>query len=398
MIVFLLCSCLVAFCFYLYAAYISLFCFKQSGPTNVDYHPPISILKPLCGLDTDAYEKLASFCQQHYPTYQIIFGVREKNDPAIAVVKQIIQDFPKIDIQLVIDDRVIGNNLKVSNLANIAPRVRHDFLLISDSDIKVGPNYLQNIIQPMQDDQIGLVTCLYRSQATNPVAAFEALSISTDFHPSVLVARQLGWMKFAMGSSILMRRSVLKTMGGFGAIADYLADDFMLGNLTAKLGFKVTLSDYVVDHTLETATLIDLVQHQTRWNRCTRASNFSGYIGLFFSHGVALSLGVLALSQGAIWGWGVFGLILTARLLMAWAVGVRCLKDSVATQLLWLVPIRDLLSFGLWVYGLIGDRIVWRDQEFRLLWGGKLERLNQPSAPAMATLIKAEVEHKSLRA
>jgi ceramide glucosyltransferase len=391
MIVFLLCSCLVAFCFYLYAAYISLFWFNQSGPSNLDYHPPISILKPLCGLDTGAYAKLASFCQQQYPTYQIIFGVRESNDPAIAVVKQIISDFPKVDIRLVIDDHVIGNNLKVSNLANIAPFVRHEFLLISDSDIKVGPTYLQRIVQPMQDERIGLVTCLYRSQVTSPIAAFEALSISTDFHASVLVARQLGWMKFAMGSSILIRRSVLKAMGGFEAIADHLADDFMLGNLTAKLGFKVTLSDYAVDHTLETATFIDLVEHQTRWNRCTRASNFSGYLGLFFSHGVALSLAVLALSQAAPWAWGVLGLVLTARLFMAWAVGVRCLKDPVATQLLWLVPIRDLLSFGLWVYGLIGDRIVWRGQEFRLLWGGKLLRLS-PANVAGVPLIPKEVE------
>jgi ceramide glucosyltransferase len=392
MIVFLLCSCLIAFCFYLYAAYISLFHFNQSEPSNLDYHPPISILKPLCGLDTDSYPKLASFCQQHYPTYQIIFGVREKTDPAIAVVKQIINDFPQVDIRLVVDDRVIGNNLKVSNLANIAPYVRHELLLISDSDIKVGPDYLQRIVQPMQDEQMGVVTCLYRSQATHPIAAFEALSISTDFHPSVLVARQLGWMKFAMGSSILMRRSVLKQMGGFGAIADYLADDFMLGNLTAKLGFKVTLSDYVVDHTLETSTFIDLVEHQTRWNRCTRASNFSGYLGLFFSHGVALSLAVLALSHGAMGAWAVFGAVLAARLLMAWAVGVKCLKDSVATQLLWLVPIRDLLSFGLWVYGLIGDRIVWRGQEFRLLWGGKLVRLNPISIAAVVPLIHKEVK------
>jgi ceramide glucosyltransferase len=396
MIVFISVSCLVAFCFYLFAAYISLFCFKQLGPRNLDYHPPISILKPLCGVDTDAYAKLASFCQQQYPTYQIIFGVREKTDPAIAVVKKIMKDFPQVDIQLVADDRVIGNNLKVSNLANIAPHVRHEFLLISDSDIKVGSDYLQQIVQPMQDEQVGLVTCLYRSQATNPIAAFEALSISTDFHPSVLVARQLGWMKFAMGSSILIRRSVLNAMGGFAAIADYLADDFMLGNLTAKLGYKVTLSDYVVDHTLETATFVELVEHQTRWNRCTRASNFSGYIGLFFSHGVALSLTFVAVTQGSLWGWGVLGLVFAARLLMAWAVGVRCLNDTVATQLLWLVPIRDLLSFGLWVYGFIGDRIVWRGQVFRLLRGGKLERLSPSLVPAMIPLVQREVEHSQL--
>jgi ceramide glucosyltransferase len=390
MIVFILFSCLVAFCFYLYAAYISMFCFRQTALANTDYHPPISILKPLCGLDPDAYTKLSSFCQQVYPTYQVIFGVRDPVDPAIALVKRIIADFPQVDIRLVVDERVIGNNLKVSNLANIELYTRHDLLLIADSDINVGPDYLQRIVQPMQDQQIGLVTCLYRSKATNPIAAFEALSISTDFHPSVLVARQLGWMKFAMGSSILIRRSVLKQIGGFWAIADHLADDFMLGNLTAQAGYQVTLSDYVVDHTLETPTFIDLIEHQTRWNRCTRASNFSGYLGLFFSHGVALSLLLVVLAQGAVWSWAVFGLILVARLFMAWAVGVRCLKDSVAAQLLWLVPMRDLLSFGLWVYGLMGDRIVWRDQQFLLLKGGKLKRLQ---LMAETSLIEKEIEN-----
>lgn len=395
MIGFFLFSSLVSVAYYLYATYVSLFCFRQSQRLDVSYYPPVSILKPLCGLDINSYEKLSSFCQQVYPTYEIIFGVRDNVDPAIAVVKRIIQNFPQLDIKLVIDDRVIGSNLKVSNLANIAPHARYDLLLISDSDIKVDSSYLHQIVQPMQKDQVGLVTCLYRSQATNPIAAFEALSISTDFHPSVLVARQLGWMKFAMGSSILMRRSVLKRMGGFPAIADYLADDFMLGNLTAKLGFQVTLSDYVVDHTLETPTLVDLIEHQTRWNRCTRASNFSGYLGLLFSHGVALSLIGLILTTDVMQGWEVFGLTLAARFLMAWAVGVRCLKDPIAAKLLWLVPLRDLLSFGLWIHGFMGDRIVWRGTVFRLLRGGKLEQQLQHSPSIAVPLAEAEAAQVS---
>ncbi|WP_404791070.1 bacteriohopanetetrol glucosamine biosynthesis glycosyltransferase HpnI [Altericista sp. CCNU0014] len=389
MVVFILFSCVVSFWFYLYAAYIGLMCFKQSEPTNSDYHPPISILKPLCGPDADAYAKLSSFCQQAYPIYQIIFGVRDPADPAIAVVEKLIADFPQVDIRLVADDRILGNNLKVSNIANIEPYAHHEFLLIADSDIKVGPSYLQRLVQPMQDRNVGLVTCLYRSQATNPIAAFEALSISTDFHPSVLVARQLGWMKFAMGSSILIRRSVLNAIGGFKAIADHLADDFMLGNLTTQAGYRVALSDYVVDHTLETPTFIDLIEHQTRWNRCTRSSNFTGYLGLFFSHGVMLSLVLVALTRGVAWSWAVFGLILAARLFAAWAVGVRCLEDPVVAKFLWLVPLRDLLSFGLWVYGLAGDRVVWRDQQFCLLKGGKLERLEPLSETA---LVAKEVE------
>jgi ceramide glucosyltransferase len=376
MIVLVLILCMIAVFYYSYAIYASITFFARPQAINPTFYPPISILKPICGLDSDSYTNLASFCQQDYPTYQIIFGVRSAADPAIPTLRQIIRDFPSIDIRLVVDEQTIGTNLKVSNLANVEPYALYDLLLISDSDIKVGPDYLRRIVQPMQQLQTGVVTCLYRSRVQNPIAALEALSISTDFHANVLVARQLGWLKFAMGSSILIRQTVLREIGGLKAIADYLADDFMMGNRTAKAGHKVVLSDYVVEHTLDTSSWIDLIQHQTRWNRCTRAASLSGYLGLFLGHGITLSLIFVLINQGSPFSWSVFALTLTARLLMGWVVGIRSLNDNVAKKLFWLIPVRDLLSFGLWSYGLIGDRISWRGKQFLIGKEGKLIALD----------------------
>jgi ceramide glucosyltransferase len=380
MTVILLALCATALVFYGSSALISLLFFSQTDETNSCFAPPISILKPVCGLDQGAYDNWASFCQQHYSAYQLIFGVSDSNDPAISLVRKLIQNFPAIDIRLVIDSRTSGSNLKVSNLANLEPYAQHDLILISDSDIQVGPDYLQSIVQPMQNLKTGVVTCLYRSRVYSFIAALEALSISTDFHATVLLARQLGWMKFAMGSSILIRRAVLEKMGGFKAIAHYLADDFMLGNLTVQAGFSVELSRYVVNHTLETKSIIDLIQHQTRWNRCTKAANPWGYFGLIVSHGTTFSLIFLLISEESGLGWAVVATIWTARILMGWIVGVKGLNDKVAARFLWLIPLRDLLSFGLWCGGFIGDRVVWRGKEFRLVSGGKLIPI-QPETP-----------------
>jgi ceramide glucosyltransferase len=377
MIILTLCVlCVIALLFYGFSIYASLSLFSRAKVLDTRFQPPISILKPLCGLDGNVYQNLATFCQQNYPTYQILFGVRDRADPVIDVVKQLIHDFPQVDIQLVVDDRVIGTNLKVSNLANLELHARYDFILISDSDIRVGSHYLQRIIAPMQHPKTGVVTCLYRSKVYSPIAALEALSISTDFHAGVLVAQQIGWMKFAMGSSILMRQKVLENIGGFEAIAHHLADDFMLGNLSAKAGYNVILSDYVVEHTLTTFSFQDLIAHQTRWNRCTRVSNPWGYVGLLLTHGTTLSLMFLLLSHGSRLGWTVLLIVWAARFSMGWVVGVQGLKDKVAAQLLWLIPLRDLLSFALWVYGFIGDHIVWRGKRFRVLKGGTLQALD----------------------
>jgi len=355
----LLILCLCAIWFYCYSIYAAIDFFGSPDPVEPDFHPCVTLLKPICGLDSDAYENLASFCQQDYPQYQIIFAVRDQHDPGVEVVKQIIDNFPSIDIQLVVNDRTIGTNLKVSNLANAAAVAKYSILLIADSDIRVGSDYLRRVIQPMRDPTVGVVTCLYRSLTQGWMARIEALWISTEFHPRVLVARKLEGIKFALGSTIVIQRSALEAIGGFLAIADYLADDFQLGNLPAQVGYKVVLSDYVVEHVLATASFSDLIQRQIRWACCQRVSRPWGYLGLIFTHGTATSLTGL-------------GITWTMRLLMAWVVGVRSLKDPTAKKFLWLVPLRDLMSFALWCYSFVGNVIEWRGQRLKLTKGGKL--------------------------
>ncbi len=385
----LLLFCITSLCFYVYAIYAARRFFTRSAAWHslnvLSPLPPITILKPICGLDSKAYTNLSSFCNLNYPTYQILFGVREATDLCIPVIHQLIQDFPNCDIRLVISDRVIGSNLKVSNLSNLEPFAKYDLFLISDSDIRVTPDYLYQTVQPMSDSEVGVVTCLYRSQVQSAIAKFEALAISTDFHAGVLVARHMGWMKFAMGSSILIRKQVMTEIGGFSAIADYLADDFMLGNLPNQKGYRVVLSDYIVDHSLDTATLLDFIQHQTRWNRCTRSANPGGYWGLVVTQGVTLSTLFCLLQHGSLLGWGVLGVVWSVRLLMAWVIGVHYLKDQVARQWIWGVPARDLVSSVLWFYGLVGNRVTWRGQHFQLVADGKLIPVSKETSPSPLT-------------
>lgn len=367
----LLILCLSAVLFYCYGIYAAIaFCYHAS--VDPSFHPPITILKPICGLDSDAYENLASFCRQNYSTYQIIFSVRDSQDSGIAVVKQIIEDFPHLDIQLVISDRTIGTNLKVSNLENAKAVAQYEILLIADSDIRVGSDYLQRVVQPMQDNNVGVVTCMYRSLPQGWVTTLEAIGTATDFHAGVLVSNQLEGIKFAFGSTIAIRRQVLETIGGFKAIADYLADDFQLGYLPTQAGYQVVLSDYVVDHVLGSSTVIAAIKHQIRWARCIRVSRPWGYLGLIFTYGTVTSLLLLVVTQGSILGWAGLGITWMTRLIMGWFVGVKILNDPVAKQFLWLIPVRDLISFAIWCYGFFGSTIEWRGRQLRLDKQGKL--------------------------
>jgi ceramide glucosyltransferase len=370
--------CLSAIAFYSYAIYAASVWLNRSIPIEQDFHPPVTILKPICGLDWDAYENLASFCQQNYPTYQIIFAVLESNDPAIEVVEKLIYYFPELDIQLVVSDRTIGTNRKVSNLANAAAVAKYDILVIADSDIRVRSDYLERVVQPLHHSSVGVVTCLYRSLAQGWVAAFDALGTATDFHAGVLVATKLEGIKFALGSTIVIRRAVLEKIGGFEAIADYLADDFLLGNLPTRTGYTVVLSDYVVDHVLGSNTLADSIRRQIRWARGTRVSRPWGYLGLIFTHGTVATLLLLLATGGSIFSWVLLGITWSMRLAMGWVVGVKSLDDPVAKNFLWFIPLRDLMSFAVWCSSFTGNWIEWRGKRWQLTKGGKLRPLYFP--------------------
>ena len=364
--------CISAMAYYGYAIYAAHRFFAQPGTIDPEFQPPISILKPVCGLDRNAYENLSSFCRQDYPRYQIIFAVQDWSDSSVAVIRQIIHDFPTVDIQLVINDRTIGANRKVSNLANAVTKAEHEILIFSDSDVYVESDYLQHMVQPFKSALVGVVTCLYRAATEGWLTSLEALSSATEFLPGVLVSNHLEGTKFAMGQTIVMRRSVLEEIGGFAAIADYLADDFQLGHLPAQAGYRVVLSHYLIDHVMTTIALKGSLQRQLRWMVGIRVSRWWGYAGLIFTYGTVSSLLFLLAACGSRVGWLVLGLVWTSRLGMAWFVGVRSLNDPIARKLLWLVPLRDCISFVLWCYGFFGDRVEWRGRRFKLMRHGEL--------------------------
>ncbi len=374
---------LAAIWFYGYSIYGARDLFSRPPQTSWDFHPPVSLLKPLCGLEAGAYENLSSFCRQDYPEFQIVFGVQDPHDPSVTVVQQLIRDFPHVDIQLVINSRSIGASPKVSNLANIEAGAKHPLLLIADSDIRVGEDYIRRTIQPMRDPQVGLVTCMHRSLNKGIVPTIEALRISTDFCAGLLVARKLEGVKFALGSTIVVRREALKSAGGFAALGDYLADDFMLCALVRQSGYEAILSDYVVEHALATRGWRDLFQRELRWNRGMRVTRPWGYLGLIFTQGVVTSAAFLYLTTGSVLGQIVLAATWTARLVMSYIVGSRYLGDRAARKYWWMVPVADFVGFVSWCSGFLGNTVDWRGRRFELSPAGKLVLI--PVGPTWAS-------------
>ncbi|KEF41838.1 MAG: hypothetical protein ER33_09315 [Cyanobium sp. CACIAM 14] len=372
----------VAGIFYYLAACYAVFRFKQeSHGDHALIQPPVTIVKPLHGADSDTYGALESFCCQNYPCFQMIFSVRSPADPVVAVVEQLIHDYPHLDLCLVVSDHSWGANNKVNNMANALAHAKHPIYVFADSDIWVQPDDLVRILQPLANPHVGLITTMYRTRPKGWLAAFEALGTSTEFFPSVLLARQLEGMAFAFGATIVIRRDVLESFGGLPVIANYLADDYKIGACTAKAGYQVVLSDCVVEHALTTADLKSLILHQLRWVRGNRFSRPWGTLGLLFSYGTVSSLAFLLLTNGSLLAVLLFSLSWMLRYLLGWMVGVRLLQDQPASRLLWLAPVRDLVSFLIWSASWFGSDVVWNNRHFRLSKGGWIREYPSPTSP-----------------
>jgi len=329
--------------------------------------PPISILKPLKGTDPEMYESFRSHCLQEYPEYEIIFGVNDPSDPAIESVRALQGEFPDLRIHLIISPKLVGANVKVSNLAQMLDASSFDHLLVNDSDIRVGPDYLRRAIAPLVDSRVGMVTCLYRAVAGATLGShLEALGISTDFCPSVLAARQIEGIHFGLGSTLAFRRVELEKIGGFTSFVDYLADDYELGKRIAGLGLTVELSDAVVETYLPSYTLREFFAHQLRWARGVRDARTSGYLGLAFTFGILWAFIALAASRGAFWACGALAVTLVLRLAVALVVGWGVLKDTQVLRDAWLIPLRDLFAVAVWIVSLAGHTVTWRGDRFHL--------------------------------
>lgn len=337
--------------------------------------PPVSILKPLKGIDLEMYESLRSHCLQDYPEYEIVFGVSDINDPATAIVKRVQGEFPNRRLRLVLCDKVLGANRKVSTLAQMASIAEHDFLVVNDSDIRVAPDYLRSVMSKLTSPDTGLVTCLYRGVASGTLASrLESLSISTDFIPGVMAARQIeGGLRFGLGSTLAFRKHDLRAAGGFEAIADYLADDYELGRRIAANHRKVQLAESVVETYLPAYDFAEFFSHQLRWARTIRTSRPGGYAGLIFTFTLPWAALTLAVVRGTAWPWILFAAAALIRVSTALVIGRVVLRDKGTLRSLWLLPIRDVLAVVFWVGGLAGRKIVWRGETF-YLEDGKLRR------------------------
>jgi ceramide glucosyltransferase len=338
--------------------------------------PPLTILKPLKGVDPQIWKSFVSHCEQDYPQLQLIFGVSDPDDPAIALVRKLQKQFPTRQIDLLECPQILGTNVKVSNLVQMLPAARHEILLVNDSDIRVPHDYLRRVVEPLADWNVGLVTCLYRGIAAKTVGSrLEAIGIATDFVPGVLSARFLEkGVRFALGSTMAFRRSDLAAIGGFEVLLDYLADDYELGSRIAAKGKKVELSSVVVDTFLPAYSFSEFLDHQLRWWRTIRDARRGGYLGLLFTFGLPWALATVIAARGAAWSWLLFAITVAARLTLGLGTALRALEDRQPLLNIFLLPMRDLLAPLLWAAGLVGNRIHWRGEEFNLK-NGRLTRI-----------------------
>lgn len=341
----------------------------RSGTKTAVKLPPVTVLKPLCGAEPGLYENLRSFCRQDYPEFQIVFGVCDRDDPALAVVARLVAEFPDLPIDVVVDPRQHGGNRKVSSLINMLGRARHDVLLMADSDAYVGPDYLATVTAPLLDRKVGLVTCIYHGEPTARIwSRLGAMYVNEWYMPSVLLARLFGHQGYASGQTLCMRRDTLQGIGGLRAISDHLADDYRLGELIRGLGLRIVLSPYLLRAEHHEPTLDLLVRHEVRWMRTLRILRPRSFSLIFFGFSVPLALvGLLLCSldtSPSPLARTLFALTVVARVVLHFAHRLRGERPLLAD--LWLLPARDLLLCWVWWRTFFTSRITWRGSEFHV--------------------------------
>jgi ceramide glucosyltransferase len=336
--------------------------------------PGVTILKPLCGAEPETYACLRSFCVQAYPKFQIVFGVCDSADPVLDVVARLRGEFPQLDMRVVVDRRQHGSNRKISNLINMMPLACHEYLILSDSDVRVEHDYLARLVSPLLDHDVGTVTCAYWGRPRQggwPLLG--SLFINEWFMPSVRVAAMVGSRAFAFGATIAIRRQVLDRIGGFASIADQLADDYRLGELTRRCGLRTVLSEVVVETTVAERSFRELAGHELRWLRTIRALRPMAFCFLFVTFGLPVAaLGAL-LAGGAAPAVAMLGITVLARLLLHFSMSSA---GSGALQLL-AVPVRDTLSLGLWMWSFLNREVQWRDDRYLVTRDGSVQLVEE---------------------
>ncbi len=362
-------------------ALISLFCgrrfFLAQQRTNQSSYPAVTILKPVKGMDADSYNNFASFCHQEYiGELQLVFAAASIDDPVVPAIHQLISDYPQTDISLVINPAIHGPNYKVSNLINAFPKAKHDIIIVCDSDIRVTPDYLNSVTAHFSELKVGLVTSLYRTSDVHGFAtAIEATGFTAEMIPNVMVALQLEGLSFALGASMAVRRQALNSIGGFEALADYLADDYQLGNKIHLAGWKIVLDRCFVESMMKNEELLSVLFRQLRWSRTMRVSRPGGYLAsgitLPFLAVLLVTMVAPTLQQALL----AISLLYATRLSVTTIYSRYLTGDNLLPHWLWLIPLRDMLGFFTWALAFMGNKVEWRGSRFRLKPGGKIEEL-----------------------
>ena len=346
--------------------------FRRVNPGPRDFTPPVSVLKPVHGLEHEAYENFASFCHQDYPQYEILFGVSDEQDAATPVIRRLIADFPGLPIRLMVTPEKIGANDKINKVCGLARAARHNLLVLSDADIRVGRGYLRSVASPFHDSRVGAVTSLFSGIAVRSLwPELEAIYLSTDFMPSVLMARQLEGMRFAMGATVAVTRRNLAEIGGFEALTNEAADDYELGCRIAARGHRVELVDGTVKTWCTLSSLPEFFIQRLRWAIMARQARPLGYAGLVFTQGLPWTILAAILAPSHLGAWGFVAAYLILRMGVVFTMGVWGLHDDLLKRRWWLVPLWDAFAFVIWFISLFWNRVRWRGAEYRVA-GGRL--------------------------
>ncbi|MCU1287268.1 MAG: putative ceramide glucosyltransferase [Acidobacteriales bacterium] len=346
--------------------------------------PPVSVLKPVHGMEPRLRENLESFFQQDYPDYELLFCARSSNDAALQLVREISSTYPAVKVRILTTGEPPCPNAKVYSLATMVTAAQHEILVISDSDVWVQPNYLREVVPPLLDKMIGVVTCLYRGLPVGGLwARLEALGMSVEMTSGVLIADMLEGMKFALGPTMATRKHVIEKIGGITQLGDYCSDDYVLGNMADAAGYKNVISEHVIDHVVLNRSWSKSWGHQVRWMKSTRYSRPKGHFGSGLTF--AMPFGLLGLIAGIALGRPLLGFALLSwaianRVIQTLVIGYGIVRDPRALLWFWLYPLRDLLGFVFWAASYAGDIIDWRGEEYRLEFGGKMRRVNTEGA------------------
>jgi ceramide glucosyltransferase len=339
----------------------------ESVSGSAEFAHPVSLLKPIYGLDREAYQSYSSFCMQDYPDYEILFCVSEEQDPATPVIRKLIEDFPNRAIRLLVGSDPLGVSDKVNKLCRLSREARHDIVVVSDSDVRVDPGYLRAVAAPLQDPQVGAVTCLYRGVTDGSLAAdLEAVGNSTDFAAGVLVAWLFSDLNFMLGATMAVRKSSLAEIGGFESLVDYFSDDYELGNRIAGKGYRIDLIAHPVAIVYPHQTLQDAFRHQLRWNLSIRFSRPAGHLGLLFTQGLPLAILAAIFAPSATPALAILGAYIVLRTASAWIIGVQGMKDANLGRKMELLVLRDAFAFIVWLVSFFPQRIFWRGKQFRV--------------------------------